>query len=152
MKRIAVVRIRGCTGIRAELEDTLKMLKLTRINHCSIVDDRATYLGMIHKCGDYITWGEIDESTFCDILLKRGRLPGDKPITGELIKKAGFASADDYAKKFMGGTAELEKLGMKEVFRLHAPRKGHKTIKKRYPAGALGDRGSAINELLKRMM
>ncbi|MDI6655351.1 MAG: uL30 family ribosomal protein, partial [Candidatus Hydrothermarchaeota archaeon] len=35
MKRIAVVRVRGRTRIRKDIEDTLKMLRLTRVNYCT---------------------------------------------------------------------------------------------------------------------
>lgn len=36
-------------------------------------------------------------------------------------------------------------------FNLNPPRGGYKSIKKKYPKGDLGYRGSAINDLIKRM-
>lgn len=47
--------------------------------------------------------------------------------------------------------AALEKKG-KAPFALHPPVGGMEPIKKGYPVGALGYRGSAINELVKKMI
>ncbi|HLC68396.1 MAG TPA: uL30 family ribosomal protein [Candidatus Bilamarchaeaceae archaeon] len=41
--------------------------------------------------------------------------------------------------------------GETKVYRLHPPRKGHKSIKHRYPRGALGKRPE-MDSLLRRMM
>ena len=51
------------------LQDTLLMMRITRVHHCSVVDDRDTYKGMLQKVRSYIAWGEIDEETF--LKLKR---------------------------------------------------------------------------------
>ncbi len=149
-KKIAVVRVRGSVGVRGILNDTMRMLGLTRVNHCSIVDE--AQLGMIQLCKDYLTWGEIDEETLSMLITKRGRKPGNKRIAPEDIEKAGVKKIEDFVKKFMGSEAKLEALGLKKVFRLHPPRKGHGYVKLHYPAGALGYRKGEINELLKRMM
>ena len=41
--------------------------------------------------------------------------------------------------------------GTIKSFRLQPPLKGFRSIKQHYPKGALGYRGAAINELIKRM-
>ncbi|MEM3555356.1 MAG: 50S ribosomal protein L30 [Candidatus Micrarchaeia archaeon] len=151
MKRIAVVRVRGRVGVREKVEDTLEKLKLTRVNHCVIVDDSPQKMGMVEKCSNYVTWGEIDAPTFALMVKKRGRI-GRKRVDEEEMKKSGFESFEKFAEKFCSFECELEAVGIKEVFRLHPPRGGHRHIKKPYPEGALGYRGEKINELLRRMV
>ena len=59
------------------------------------------------------------------------------------------------AKALLEKTATLAKLGVKPVFRLTPPKKGHerKGIKKDYTVGgALGYRASDINKLLLKMI
>lgn len=150
-KRIAVVRIRGRTGIPGEIADTLRMLNITRVNHCSVVKSTPSSKGMMHKVKDYITWGELDRETFQRLLKKWALLPGNKRIGEGTLKEKGFSSFDEFAEKFFSLQAELSDIGVKPVFRLHPPRKGYRHVKRQYPQGALGYRGEKINELLRRM-
>ena len=152
-KKIAVIRVRGSTGNMPQLNDTLRLLGLTRVNHCVIVGRTAQTAGMIERAKSYIAWGEIDAPTLAAMVEKRGRLIGDKRITDALVTASGFGSFSDFAEKVVGGKAQLSSLtGMKKVFRFHPPRKGYKGIKKAYPYGALGNRGAEINEMIKRMI
>ena len=70
MKRIAVIRIRGSKGVRREIKDTMSFLRLNNKNHCVIIDNKPTHVGMLRKIKDYVTWGEVDEKTFRELLLK----------------------------------------------------------------------------------
>jgi len=152
-KWIAVVRVRGSTGMPKELDATFKSIALTRVNHCVIVDNSPQNMGAIIRVKDYITWGEINGETAKALISKRGMLEGRKKLTDAHAKASGFANIDDYVKKLMAFGAGMNSIkGMKRVFRLHPPRKGYVSIKKRYPYGALGNRGAEMGELLKRMM
>ncbi|NOZ76563.1 MAG: 50S ribosomal protein L30 [Euryarchaeota archaeon] len=151
MKRIAVVRIRGPAGVNRESEDTMRMLRLGRVNHCVIVDDRPTYMGMLRKVQSFVTWGELGASEA--LLRNRGELRGGERLTDEYVKKnSKFKGIGDFAKAFVDFKAELDDIpGLKPVFRLHPPRKGHGGVKKSFRAGgALGERDS-MKELLMRM-
>lgn len=150
MTKIAVVRVRGLVDVDHRMNDTLRMMGLTRVNHCSIVDD--SHIGMVQRCKDLITWGEVDAETLEMLIMKRGMKVGNKRINEDDVKKAGFKSIGEFAEKFLKSEKKLEDLGIKKVFRLHPPRKGHGHIKWHYPAGALGYRKGEINALLKRMM
>jgi large subunit ribosomal protein L30 len=150
MTKIAVVRVRGRVDVDHRMNDTMRMIGLTRVNHCSIVDE--SQLGMVQKCKDLLTWGEIDQETFGMLVMKRGMKVGNKRITEEDVKKVGFKSIDEFTEKFLKSEKKFEDLGIKKVFRLHPPRKGHGHIKWHYPSGALGCRKGEINALLKRMM
>ncbi len=156
-KRIAVVRTRGRVHVREDIERTMKLMNLTRVNHCVVIDNRAEYLGMIKKVKDYVTWGEIDPEIFVKLLKKRGRLNGNKRIDDEYIaKNTKKKTIEEFADSFMKFKSELKDIpGLNPVFRLRPPRKGYerKGIKKPYSVGGvLGYRSERINELLERMI
>ena len=77
----AVIRVRGIVNVRSEINDTLKMLRLNRVNHCVILPEMKSYAGMLQKAKDYITWGEIMPETLAKMIHSRGRLIGDKKIS-----------------------------------------------------------------------
>jgi large subunit ribosomal protein L30 len=154
MGKLAVVRIRGGIKARSETNRVLKMLSLTRVNHCVIVDDDPPTIGMLQKAKDYITWGEIKPETLENLLRKRGRLEGDKHLTDEIVKsQTKFSSIKEFATAVCDGKAELKAIAqLKKVFRLHPPRKGFKSTKRPVmDFGDLGYRGERINELILRM-
>ncbi|WP_456474524.1 50S ribosomal protein L30 [Candidatus Pyrohabitans sp.] len=154
MRRLSVVRVRGRVGVPQEVEDTLTMLRLTRVNHCVFIDDRPTYAGMLQKVKDYITWGEVSADEVALILRRRGELVGGEKLTDAYVKEhTRFKSIDDFAKAFVDFKAELSDIpDLKPVFRLHPPRKGYRGIKRSFVEGAaLGYRGEAMKELLRRM-
>jgi len=152
---LAVVRIRGIINVRKEVEDTLRMLNLQRNCHATLIDDRPSFLGMLRKAQNIVTWGEVSKETISLLLKKRGRTIGDTPLTDEYAKKVGYESLDDLADAIYNLKVMLKDLpGVKPVFRLHPPRKGFKgSIKKSYRAGGeAGYRGEAINDLIRRMV
>ncbi len=150
---IAAIRVRGTTGVNGDITDTMKMLRLNRINHVVILDENPSYQGMLQKAKDYITWGEIKEDTLTKVISKRGRLPGGAKVTEEYLKEnTPHKSIEDVAKAVFKGE-KLEGLGIKPVFRLHPPRKGFKNVKKAYNEdGTLGYRGENIEDLIKKML
>lgn len=141
-EQLAAVRVRGKTGVKSGISDTLKMLRLYKNNYCAVFPNNPVYAGMLMKAKDYITWGEINNDTFKLLLDKRGE--EFKQRTSDTKKKIKY---DDFI------TINSKKL--KKYFRLNAPRKGfeRKGIKQTFQnGGALGYRGAAINELIKRML
>ncbi len=154
MKRLAVVRVRGRVGVNSRIEDTLRMLRLTRVNHCVIVDDRPTYMGMLQKVKDYVTWGEVGAREVALLLRERGELEGGTRLTDAYVREnTPYSSIDEFAEAFVEFRAELADIpALKRVFRLHPPRKGYRKIKRSFAeGGALGYRGERISELLRRM-
>ena len=127
MSKIAIIRVRGDVNLKTKIKDTLKLLRLYRKNFCVVIEDNASFKGMIIKAKDYVTYGEIDTET--------------KKI---LIEKKGEKTKDKEGKEIM-----------KKFFRLSPPRKGfgRKGIKFAFTkGGALGYRGIKINDLIKRML
>jgi len=142
MKKIAIVRVRGSVNLRKEIKNTLNLLRLYRKNYCVIVEDNPSYKGMIKKVKDYVTYGEIDDETYKELIEKRG-----EEYKGREKDRKGKINY----KKFI----LIENKKIKPFFRLNPPRKGfgRKGIKVGFKAkGALGYRGDKINDLLKRMI
>ncbi len=119
---IAIIRVRGLVKVEKSIKETIKRLGLITQNTLVILPDTKEIKGMIMKVKDYVTWGTIDDETLN--LLKS--------------KKKPFA----------------EKKG-KLIFRMSPPRGGfeRKGIKTPFKlGGALGNRGSKINDLIKKMI
>ncbi|MCX6777438.1 MAG: 50S ribosomal protein L30 [Candidatus Micrarchaeota archaeon] len=148
---LAVIRIRGNTGIRGSMKDTMRMLRLTRVNHCTLFEATAQNLGMIKKCKDYVTWGEVDKATLSKLLEKRGRI-GQRKLDGKDLEELKIKSFDELADAVLSGSLLLKNSKIKQVFRLHPPRKGHKSTKEYFPRGSLGNRREKINEIIGRMV
>lgn len=140
--KLAVVRIRGVTGVKYDIDGTLKKLGLNKKNYCVVVPKTASYIGMIKKVKDYVAWGDIDEGLYNTLVEKRG-----EEYTGRVSDKKGKISYN----KFI----DVNGKKIKKIFRLNSPKKGYgrKGIKVSFRSGgALGYRGDKINELIERMI
>ena len=139
----AVIRVRGTVNVNKPMKDTMEMLRLRKINNCIVVPADQTFKGMLKKAESFLAWGEIDQETLEKLVWKRGRLLGDKRLEK--------AKAKSVTQKIIKDKS-LKEAGIKPVFRLTPPSKGHKPIRRLYPKGACGYRGGHINELIKRMI
>ena len=155
-KRLVVVRVRGLAGVNPRIKDALKSLKLYRKNYCVIVPSTPSYNGAIAKIKDFTTFGEIDKTTCTKLLQKRGRLPGNKPLTDDYVKEKLKIDLKAFVDDFFAFKRELKDIpGFKLFFRLTPPKGGFERagIKKSYAiGGALGYRGKDINKLVQRMI
>lgn len=149
MKKLAVIRLRGTLNISKELSDTLKFMHLHYKHHAAVIDATPANIGMIKKVRDFITWGEISKEVFTQLLVKRGRLSGNKRLSmkDSEVKK--------FVTDFFTGKAKLKDIGVKPVFRLSPPSGGfeRRGIKKPLKdKGALGPRRAEIDKLLLKMI
>ena len=153
-KTLFTVRIRGGVDAPKTVEDTLTMLRLEKNNSATLIRESSSYIGMLRKVKDYITWGEPTIDTIKFLIEKRGKLIGDKKITNEALKELGYENIELLAKTLHSGELEITQLnGVKPFFRMHPPKKGFKRSVKRpfNDRGELGYRGDAINQLIIRM-
>ncbi len=150
----AVIRVRGRAGVNADVVQTLKYLRLTRINHLVLLPKNKYVEGMLRKAKDYITWGEIDKDTLVELLQKKGRLVGNRPLDMEYLQKNNFSSFEELADAILEKKVIYSKLpDIKPIFRLNPPRGGYKNTKRSVKEdGDLGYRQKEINKLIKRMM
>jgi len=152
-----IVRVRGRAHIKAGIADAMKVVGLTRKNHCVVLADTPQNIGMIKKAKDYITWGPADEKTVTALLKNRGKVTGGKALTDEYVKKnSKHENIGEFAKKLAQGDAQVKDVkGLKKAFKLNPPRKGFERggIKKPYSVGgALGNRREKIGDLVMRMI
>ncbi len=151
---LAAIRIRGRAGINKDVEKTLKYLRLTRVNHLVILPKTPSIIGMLEKAKDYITWGDIDKKTLEELIVKRGRTAGNKPIDQKYLESINFKSFEELADAIIEKKIKYNDLpDIKPVFRLNPPRGGFRNTKRAVKEmGDLGYRGKGINELIKKMM
>lgn len=74
-KLIAAVRVRGLTGVRHDIKETMEYLNLHKKNFCVLIKDDSSVNGMLRKAKDFITWGEASNDT---IELLKSRDKGKK--------------------------------------------------------------------------
>jgi large subunit ribosomal protein L30 len=137
---IAVVRIRGLIGVKHDIKRTLNKLMLYKKNYCVVIPNNKSYSGMVQKIKDYVTWGDIDEIIYDELLEKRA----------EDFKGKFFANEETRS-----GVAHVKNRKIKKFFRLNSPKKGYGKRGIKVPfnsGGALGYRGKGINDLIKRMV
>ncbi len=139
----AIIRIRGSVNARKEIEDTMEMLKLKKVNNCMLYPKNPIIGGMLKKARTYLTWGEISEKALLDLLLKRGRLAGNKKLDDKKAKEELEKLLKEKSHK---------NLEIKLPLRLSPPSKGYSSVKQAYPKGDYGYRKEKINELIDRMI
>jgi len=150
----AAIRLRGGVNARSEINETLRLLRLNRVNHCVVVDENPHYKGMLQKVAGYIAWGEVSNESLSLLLRHRGELARGVRVTDEYIEgNTDHGSIDEFSRAVLQGDARLRDVpGLSPVFRLHPPRKGHRGIKKSYrEGGVLGYHGDEIATLIKKM-
>lgn len=154
-KCIVAIKVRGTISAKREARETLDMLKIKKTNNAVIIDNRPSFIGMLYRVQNYVTWGEVTKETLSEMLKKRGKLVGNKKFTDEYAKELGYKSINDLANSIANCQVEYWKLpNVRSVFKFHPPKKGFKgKIKKSYAAGGeAGYRSEKINDLILRMI
>lgn len=72
-KKIAVIRIRGDSGMTPQIKDTLQTLNLKNQHNLVFLNATSNVLGMLKKAKDYITWGEVTSETIANVKSKKGK-------------------------------------------------------------------------------
>ncbi len=148
-----VVRVRGTIHARHDVVETLRFLHLTRANHATILPEAPSFRGMIHRVQGYVTWGEAEPETVDLLLRQRGETAEGTRLTDETaVSVLRTGGVPDVARAVAGGGVATV-TGLRPLFRLRAPKGGWRSTKKPYSlGGALGYRGRAINDLVRRMI
>ena len=141
-EKLAIIRVRGLTGVKYDIDMTLEKLRLYKKNYCVVVPKTQSYVGMIKKIKDYVTWGGIDEKTYKELVEKR-----KEEYKGNTSDRKGKINYNKFA--------DVDGKKIKKFFRLNSPKKGYgrKGTKVSFKnSGALGYRGDKINDLIMRMI
>jgi len=152
---VAVVRVRGHAKIRFDAVETMRRLKLNRVNHCVILPESPTTRGMLQKVKDYVTWGELGHEAIARMLFQRGEVQGGARLTDAYVRdNSKYQSILSFAKAMEKGEAKLTDVkGLKPLLRLPPPRKGYENTKRPFAdGGSLGNRGPEMEKLIDRML
>ena len=80
-KCVAVIRVRGTSGIPQKTKNTLDMLRLNRNCRATLIDNRPSYIGMLRKAHNLLTWGEISEEVLKQLIRSEyTRIFAHKPL------------------------------------------------------------------------
>jgi large subunit ribosomal protein L30 len=132
---------------------TLDGLNLDRRFRATIVPESDEYLGMLRKVKEEVAWTKADAGIVKELLEKRGRKTGYKPITKSDLPKE-YKTIEDFATAIAENKVAMSKLeGMKPWFALSPPKGGFKRKTKTQYAqnGILGEDGELV-EIVKRML
>ncbi|MCL4337110.1 MAG: 50S ribosomal protein L30 [Candidatus Thermoplasmatota archaeon] len=152
---LAVIRIRGETGIRPQAAKTTSLLRLHRVNHMVLVEDNEINKGMLKVAKDYVTWGEVEDSTVELVLKHRSQLKGREYLDEESLEETtGFKSYKDLANALQKGKVKYKDIkDIVPVVRLNPPKGGYEAIRKPFnQGGSAGYRGKDINRLILTML
>ena len=148
-----VVRIKGTVNIPYWAKMTLDGLNLDRRFRATIVPETPESLGMLRKVKDIVAWTKTDSAMVRELLEKRGRKGGYKPLTKTDLPKE-YPSMDELASALAENKTTMSKVeGLKPWFALNPPRGGFKRkTKTQYQQhGVLGE-DAELAQIVKRMM
>jgi large subunit ribosomal protein L30 len=148
-----VVRIKGTVNIPYWANTTLDNLNLDKKFRATIIPENPQTLGMLRKIKEVVAWVSIDAHIVREILEKKGRKAGFKPLKESDIPKE-YESIDDLASAIADNRITLSKLErIKPWFALSPPKGGFKRkTKTQYSQkGVLGENKELI-EIVKRML
>jgi large subunit ribosomal protein L30 len=148
-----VVRIKGTVNIPSWAKTTLDNLNLDRRFRATIVPESEESLGMLRKVKEVVAWTKADAATIKQLLEKKGRKVGYKPITQEDLPKE-YKNIDELAAAIADNKVSISKIeGFKPWFALSPPKGGFKRkTKQQYSqAGVLGDDKELV-DIVKRML
>ncbi len=106
---IAAILIRGKIDSRQDVKDTLTMLNLDRKHACVTLENNPVNMGMLNKCKDFVTYGEVSEETAKRIDgIKQGKIARLHPPRGGLksIKRSTTNGGDLGPRKDMDALIE----------------------------------------------
>ncbi len=149
----AVIRIRSPRNKSQRMENALKSMRMNKVNHCTLIPQDEIHKGGLKKIKDIVTWGEIDKDTLVSLLKHNSNINGT--LTDEYMSKSTeYDSIEEFSEKLLNGEAEITEVpDLKNMFALHPPRGGFKSVKKPYKTGgSLGYRGKSINKILEKML
>jgi len=151
---LAIVRIRSGIRRSGETLDSLKLLRLLRINTAVLIRASPSLDGQIMKIKDVACWGPIEKEILIRLLVRRGRLAGDRRLTeGDLKKDTGYSSVEALAEDLLLNKVQLTGVkGLKPFFRLMPPSIRASRKRAGSDRGLLGDLGKGINAVLMKML
>lgn len=148
----ALVQLRGEVDMSQGVHDTMSMLNLGRVNHCTFVHETDTYTGMVTKVNDWIAHGQPSEEVVALLLETRGEPQGqESALDDEWVEEnTEYGSIDELAAALVAEETSLQEQGVAPTLRLHPPRGGHDGIK--HPTKEGGQLGKHTTEEIDSLL
>jgi large subunit ribosomal protein L30 len=148
-----VLRIKGTVNVPHWARYTLDNLSLYKKFWATILPETPESIGMLRKIKDFVAWSHVDASFVKELLEKRGKTIGSKPLKF-LPDSAPYNDIDELAADLAKDKIRLSSLQMvKPWFALNPPRGGfrRKTKTQYHQKGVLGEDKELV-EIIKRMI
>jgi large subunit ribosomal protein L30 len=121
-----VVRIRGTVNIPYWADNTLDNLNLDKRFRATVIPENPESLGMLRKVKEMVAWTSADATIIKELLEKRGKKTGFKPITNSDLPE-GYNTIEELASAIADNKITLSKIrSIKPWFALNSPRGGFK--------------------------
>ena len=148
----AIVQLRGDVNLDYDVEDTLDMLNVGRVNHATFVPETDSYRGMITKVNDVVAFGEPSVDAVTNTIVRRGEpLEGSADVDdGWVAEHTDYDDVESLAAALVDEETTLREQGLSPTLRLHAPRGGHDGIK--HPVVEGGELGRHTTEEIDALL
>jgi large subunit ribosomal protein L30 len=148
-----VVRIKGTVNVPAWAKTTLANLNLDKKFRATLVAENLETLGMLRKVKDIVAWTSVDADFIKELLERRGKLSGYKPITKSDLPK-GFESIEELATAIAQNKTSMSKLNsIKPWFALAPPKGGFKQkTKTQFSQNGVLGHNEQLVQLVKNML
>ena len=88
--KLAIIRIRGMTKVRSDIQDTLFMFGLAKKHTCVVLEDSAVVHGMLNKIKDYVTYGPVSDDVIALLSKVKSVAKNDKTVYFLAPPRKGF--------------------------------------------------------------
>jgi large subunit ribosomal protein L30 len=148
-----VVRIRGTVNIPHWANNTLDNLNLDKRFRATVIPENQESLGMLRKVKEMVAWTSADATIIKELLEKRGKKTGFKPITNSDLPE-GYNTIEELASAIADNKIALSKIrSIKPWFALNSPRGGFKRkTKTQYSQDGILGEDKGLTDIVKRML
>jgi large subunit ribosomal protein L30 len=148
-----VVRIRGTVNIPYWANNTLDNLNLDKRFRATVIPENPESLGMLRKVKEMVAWTSADATIIKELLEKRGKKTGFKPITNSDLPE-GYKTIEELASAIADNKMTLSKIrSIKPWFALNSPRGGFKRkTKTQYSQDGILGEDKGLTDIVKRML
>jgi large subunit ribosomal protein L30 len=148
-----VVRIRGTVNIPYWANNTLDNLNLDKRFRATVIPENPESLGMLRKVKEIVAWTSADATIIKELLEKRGKKTGFKPITNSDLPE-GYKTIEELASAIADNKITLSKIrSIKPWFALNSPRGGFKRkTKTQYSQDGILGEDKGLTDIVKRML
>jgi large subunit ribosomal protein L30 len=148
-----VVRIRGTVNIPHWANNTLDNLNLDKRLRATVIPENPESLGMLRKVKEMVAWTSADATIIKELLEKRGKKTGFKPITNSDLPE-GYNTIEELASAIADNKIALSKIrSIKPWFALNSPRGGFKRkTKTQYSQDGILGEDKSLTDIVKRML